>query len=104
MYKTIALALALTLTVGCATKPPEPPVQRETINHPALPKPINAYTFKWRVITLEDGVYVGLPYDKSLDFRLMMEDTARYIRDSNAVMCFYRTELEEPQCVKPIRE
>lgn len=90
--KAVMIACALAL-FGCASEPvPEP------ISHPALPTPISPYTFHWKVIPLEDHVYVGLTYDESLRLKVLMEDMTRYMRDSNAVMCFYRKELNEIRC------
>lgn len=88
--KTIMIACALAM-FGCANEPP-------SMSHPALPAPISPYTFHWKVIPLEDHVYVGLTYDESLRLKVLMEDMTRYMRDSNAVMCFYRNELNEFRC------
>lgn len=88
--KTIMIACVLAM-FGCSNKVPHD-------SHPALPDPISPYTFHWKVIPLEDHVYVGLTYDESLRLKVLMEDMTRYMRDSNAVMCFYRKELNEFRC------
>lgn len=91
MFKNTVMAACLLAMLGCATEP-------EPLSHPALPAPISPYTFHWKVIPLEDHVYVGLRYDESLRLKVLMEDMTRYMRDSNAVMCFYRKELNEIRC------
>lgn len=91
MFKKALMVACALVMVGCASDP-------EPLSHPALPTPISPYTFHWKVITLEDHVYVGLRYDESLRLKVLMEDMTRYMRDSNAVMCFYRKELNEIRC------
>jgi hypothetical protein len=93
MFKKTLMVACVLAMVGC-THTPEP------MSHPTLPTPISPYTFHWKVIPLEDHVYVGLTYDESLRLKVLMEDMTRYMRDSNAVMCFYRKELNEYRCLE----
>lgn len=93
MFAKKALIVAAMLAMfGCKSS--------ETISDPPLPTPISPYTFHWKVIPTDGRVYVALPYDESLRLRVMMEDMTRYMRDANAVMCFYRKALEEPRCLQ----
>ncbi|MNO96577.1 hypothetical protein D3C76_882530 [compost metagenome] len=90
MFKKALMVAAVLAMFGCSSTP-DP-------SHPALPTPISPYTFHWKVLVQEDHVYVALTYDESLRLKVLMEDMTRYMRDSNAVMCFYRKDLNEYRC------
>lgn len=88
--------MCLVFLCSCATK--EKVVQSETLIHPTWPTPINPYTFNWKVIPVDDKVYVGLEYAESLEFRIFLEDVKRYVKESNSMICFYREDLKEKRC------
>lgn len=90
----IAAALALALTACVSTKP----AQQQTVFHPEWPSPIQPYQFDWIVVESNGTVVVGLEYNESLEFRLMLEDLKRYVKDTNDMVCFYRKDLEELRC------
>lgn len=95
MRKIIILCVALLCGCQHTDVPVQPPV---VVNHPSWPAPIVPYKFDWKVIQVDDKVYVGLEYDQSIEFRIFMEDIKRYIKDSNDVICFYRDSLKEVRC------
>jgi hypothetical protein len=102
MFKALVLIFTLTLTAcGTTTQIVEAP---KTINHPEWPTPVMPYKFDWKVITVDDEVYVGLEYNQSVEFRVFMEDIKRYIKESNGMICFYRTDLLEQRCFKIVEK
>lgn len=95
MFKQMIAALALSFLVGCQT---QPPVKSDVAIHPDWPHPIQAYAFDWRVVEVDGKIIVGLEYNDNLEFRLLLEDVKRYVKDTNSMICFYRGDLKELKC------
>lgn len=80
---------------GCSPIQPK----QETIIHPEWPKPIQPYSFDWKVVVIDNKTaIIGLDYDQSLEFRLFLEDYKRYTKESNEIICFYRKSLNDKRC------
>lgn len=92
-----AVCLSVLLS-GCSQALPEPhpPI---TI-HPSWPDPIKTYDGKWEVKVIDGKAWVGMPFQESQKYRSWMDDIGRYVHDSNGVICYYRSELKEPRCLK----
>lgn len=97
MFKQMIAALALSFLVGCQT---QPPVKSDVVIHPDWPQSIQSYQFDWTVVEVDGKIVVGLEYDDSLEFRLLLEDIKRYIKDTTAMICFYRKDLQELRCAE----
>lgn len=98
MLKRLFIIILISVfLIGCKTTE-QAPNTPAVINHPTWPTPILPYTFQWKVIQVEDEVYVGLEYNQSLEFRVFLEDLKRYIKESNSLICFYREDLKESRC------
>ncbi|QPI13889.1 outer membrane lipoprotein Rz1 [Serratia phage 4S] len=89
MKYLIGLVLLLT---ACAPK-----VDTHAVD-PSWPAPIMPYQAKWEVHVINGVPFVGMPFDESQKFRIFMDDTVRYVKDANDVICYYRSHLEEPKC------
>lgn len=97
--KRIASAICLSvLLAGCSQALPGP-TKVEKI-HPSWPDPIKAYDGKWQVKVIDGKAWVGMPFEESQKYRSWLDDVGRYVHDSNDVICYYRSELKEPKCIK----
>lgn len=84
------LIAAVLLLSACAPKP--------HVVDPSWPAPIMPYEAKWEVHVIDGVPFVGMPFAESQKFRIFMDDTVRYVKDSNDMICYYRSHLEEPKC------
>lgn len=96
MFKQVIVAIVLAFLIGC---------QRQVVNsdvaiHPDWPQSIQSYQFDWTVVEVDGKIVVGLEYDDSLEFRLLLEDIKRYMKDTTAMICFYRKDLQELRCAE----
>lgn len=95
--KVAAVCLSV-LLVGCTQ--PLPQATKVEKMHPSWPDPIKSYEGKWEVKVIDGKAWVGMPFEDSQKYRSWMDDIHRYIQDSNGVICYYRSELKEPKCIK----
>ena len=96
MYKKLILVALLGIMVGCQNTVY---TNRDTINDPTWPKPIENRNFETKVVTTkQDEIIVGMSYEDNIEYRIWQEDILRYIKDQQAMICFYRKNLVEPQC------
>ena len=97
----------LAFLTGCNLSPvvEEHFTNRETINHPAMPKAVEARMIKMKVIVQDGELYVARSYEDDLEARQYQEDVLRYVGELKSTICFYRTKLEEPECkaLEPIK-
>lgn len=96
MKKIIILLMVVGL-VACSTPPKPDPV---LTFHPNRPVPVKTYVPKWTVIKEGDNTFVGMTYEESLRYRAWLEKIGVYIDSQNRMLCSYRKELKEPQCIK----
>lgn len=97
--KLIVSALCLSVLLSGCSQAPSEPIKVEKI-HPSWPDPIKAYDSKWEVKVIDGKAWVGMPFEESQKYRSWMDDIGRYVHDSNGVICYYRSELKEPRCLK----
>lgn len=88
----------LFLIVGCSTQPDN--AVNSAFIHPERPMPVNSPVVSFRVHTVGDGQEVSVSKDDALELGKYLIDIRRYIEQNNTVLCFYRKELVEPQCVE----
>lgn len=92
MRKLTLISFLILLSSGChwfKRQPVEPVI--DVIVHPLDPRAIaELKSVEWRVVQNEKGIFVTTDYDSFLDHLKGQEDVLRYIRDANAVICFYR--------------
>ena len=95
IWRSIVLCTVVFLT-ACSTLEP-----RTTIDtlQPAMPRPISRPITEWQVVTVDGLVYVALPYEKFIDYIAYQEDILRYMRQTLSVICYYRDDLKEEQCI-----
>lgn len=96
MNLKIVLICLSALATGCSQAVPEP-IEVEKM-HPTWPDQIKAYEGKWQVKVIDGTPWVGMPFDESQKYRSWMDDISRYVQDSNDVICYYRSELQEQKC------
>lgn len=100
------LLILMTLTiVGCAVKTTDPkPMQ---VMHPSRPNPVNMTPVVWRALVPQtkedltatnDYSYMCLDWSGYLTMGQNMQSMLRYIKDENALLCYYRKDLNEIQC------
>lgn len=99
--KLIVATITSLLIVGCSTTKIE--YVDETIDdiHPTLPRGIKPYYPTLYLDVFEDGeLYTYMTFRDSQNMRIMLNDTYRYIKETNDVLCFYRKKLKEEFCLK----
>lgn len=96
MFKQVMVALVLAFLLGCQRQI----VNSDVVIHPDWPQSIQSYQFDWTVVEVDGKIVVGLEYDDSLEFRLLLEDIKRYMKDTTAMICFYRKDLQELRCTE----
>lgn len=97
LTRALFLSAVIALT-GCTREVIKYVEVPQTFIHPSRPTPIMSHPLEWKVFVIDKEPYVGLSYDQSLDLRLFLKDTTRYIGESNSILCFYRKDLLEPDC------
>lgn len=86
------------LLAGCSNTPPEAPkVEKQ---HPSWPDSLASYKAKWEVKIIDGQAWVGMPFERSQELRVWMNDFSRYVQDSVGMICYYRVELKEARCEK----
>lgn len=93
------------VVVGCSTTNTRTIIEEDIIEkiHPEMPRPISAYYPKLYIEEFDDGeLYVYMTFRDSQNMRIMLNDTHRYIKESNDLLCFYRKKLNEEFCVKDL--
>lgn len=69
--------------------------------HPTLPRGIKPYYPTLYLDVFEDGeLYTYMTFKDSQHMRIMLNDTYRYIKESNDLLCFYRKKLNEEFCIR----
>lgn len=99
MFKIIGILFLVSSLSACSVFK-SLDVQEQVVIHPELPRAITPLNIKWRVIELENEVYIGTEYNEFLIFMEHEADILRYIEQSKSVICYYREELKELYCVK----
>ena len=100
MKPVIIGALLMTL-VGCSNNEKIEQVQRLD---PSWPDAVEQYQGDWKVLTVDDKLYVALPYNEFTKFTVFLGDVKRYMTDSNQVICYYRAHLKEQKCTPTVKE
>lgn len=100
MLKIIIGLLLISSLAGCNLSPTisEHFTNRDTLNHPAMPKSVEYRAIKSKVIVYNGELYVARTYEDDIEMRQFQEDVIRYIGELKSTLCFYRTKLEEPEC------
>lgn len=96
MLKNIILALVCMTMIGCTKDVVYQ--NNPTLNHPTMPAPIQERTVKVKVIKVNGEVYVAKTYEDDIEFNIWLEDVIRYATDLKSLLCFYRKDLNEPDC------
>lgn len=91
------MILLFALLTGCSTATQDKPAP--TIVHPERPAPIHEFSTEWTVVDIKGQPHLALPWADSQKLRIWLEDIKRYVQQSNVMLCYYRTDLKEPQCV-----
>lgn len=73
------------------------------VYHPNRPIPVQTYVPKWEVIIINDQPLIGMTYDESINYRLWLERILAYLSKQNEIICSYRKELKEIECIKNIK-
>lgn len=66
-----------------------------------MPKPIEERSFDSKVLEVNKELYIAKTYEDNYEFNIWMEDILRYVTDLKSTLCFYRKELNEPDCKIP---
>lgn len=98
--RTLIALLAVVVLSGCSLFKPTPIDIGATIIHPERPVAVSAPTVNFRVDTIGDEQRISLSQDDVIDLGKYLVDITRYIEQNNSVLCFYRKDLAEPQCVE----
>lgn len=97
----IAVVATSIIISGCVTT--NTVYEEEVLDkvHPTLPRGIKAYYPTLYLDVFEDGeLYTYMSFKDSQNLRLMLNDTHRYIKETNDLLCFYRKNLNEEFCIK----
>lgn len=98
MFKRIIIIVSVTLLIsGCCLfqDKDEPATEEITQSHPQLPTPVRFRQYNWVVVEVDGQRYISLPYNDFIDYLSDQQDVLRYIRESNAIICFYRDENDD---------
>lgn len=103
--RNIILSITLVLaSVSCSTTIKDKPATNTLSNtiNVAMPSPVAIKAYDWKVLEDDSEAYICLDYNTSLEFRMLLEDMLRYIKDSKNVICYYKDVLEhkDVQCVQ----
>lgn len=94
--RRLIVVLMIFLLTACASKP----VTNELIYHPPKPTPVKTFVPNWVVYNIDGKSYVGMEYAESLKYRAWLERIANYIKTQNDIICVYRKDLKESECVE----
>lgn len=95
MKRSLLVMGIISLLAGCSSSAPDVPVL-----HPEWPDPIQKWEGHWEVKVIDGKAWVGMPFEESQEYRIWMNDILRYTKDANGMICYYRSDLKEPRCVK----
>lgn len=78
--------------------------------HPARPLPIQMITPEWKMLTPstvdsyikddEQYTYMAITWEDYLMMGQNMQSIIKYLKDNNVLLCYYRKDLKEPQCIE----
>ena len=101
LKKLIAVTLVSIIVTGCTTT--NTIIEEDIVNkvHPTMPRGIKVYYPVLYLDVFDDGeLYTYMTFKDSQNLRIMLNDTYRYIKESNDLLCFYRKKLNEEFCIK----
>lgn len=96
MLRVCLIVLCSILFLGCSWFSDDVVIDNsDTITHPQEPRPVTIGSYAWMVEEVDGKIYIGLTYDQFIDYMKDQEDVLRYIKESNAIICFYKTHFDE---------
>lgn len=105
--KLMVVFLFVSLLSGCGlfSEPEKEYIYIEKpMIHPERPEPVKKPNLKFKTIVIEeDGQeipYVAMHRNDSGNFAIWMEELKAYIKKLNSILCFYRSDIDEPMCPK----
>lgn len=100
MIKSILLVVALS---GCSMLPTVIDVKVPTY-HPELPTPYSVCPVHLEVLEVAGRAKVALSYNDNVTAAICAKDLQRVMAEYKSIICHYRAELKEPQCIKETHE
>ena len=106
--------LFLILLTSCSFLKPKTVIEDLGTFHPARPVPISMISPEWKLVTptthnsiIKQGdaySYMCLTWEDYLVLGQNMQSIKKYLKDDNALLCYYRKDLKEVECIPYLPE